>query len=76
MNIERAEKRAVEKQLASRRSSKREVSLHNERRAELLVRRIDELNRRIARVQMDQARFRLNAPCLDENLDWWAITKA
>lgn len=48
MRIERLEKRAAEKELIARLSSDEGVGLKNQKRAELLRSRIEELNRRLA----------------------------
>ena len=48
MPIERLEKRASEKEPVARPSSNKGVSLKNQKRAELLRRRIEELDRRLA----------------------------
>jgi hypothetical protein len=48
MPIERLEKRASEKELVARPSSKKDVSLKNQQHAELMRSRIEELNRRLA----------------------------
>ena len=48
MGIERLKKRASEKEPIARPSSNKDVSLKDQRRAELLRRRIEELDRRLA----------------------------
>jgi ribosome assembly protein YihI (activator of Der GTPase) len=48
MPIERLEKRAGEKELVARLSSNEDVSLNNQKLAELLRSRIEELDRRLA----------------------------
>ena len=48
MHIERLEKRASEKELVARLSSNEDESLNNQKLAELLRSRIEELDRRLA----------------------------
>ena len=48
MRIERLEKRAAEQELIARLTSDERLSLKNQKRAELLRSRIEELNRRLA----------------------------
>jgi hypothetical protein len=50
MRIERLEKRAIEKEPVARLSSNKDVSLKNQKRSEFLRSRIEELNRRLARL--------------------------
>ena len=48
MHSDRLKKRAAEKEGVARSSSNKDVSLKNQRRAELVRRRIQELDRRLA----------------------------
>ncbi len=51
MRIERLEKLAIEEELVTQSSSNKDVSLKDQRRAEFLRRRIEELNRRLVRLK-------------------------
>ena len=57
MRIERLEKRTSEKELVARLSSNKDVSLKNQKRAELLRSRIEELDRRLAILNSERGLF-------------------
>ena len=57
MRIDRLEKRASEKELVARPSSNKDVSLKNQKRAELLRSRIEELDRRLAILNSERGLF-------------------
>ena len=57
MRIERLDKRASEKELAARPSSNKDVSLKNQKRAELLRSRIEELDGRLAILNSERRFF-------------------
>ena len=59
MRIERLDKRTSEKEPAARPSSNKDVSLKNQKRAELLRSRIEELNRRLAILKSAKEKLRL-----------------
>ena len=65
MRIERLEKRASEKELVARPSSNKDVSLKNQKLAELLRSRIDELDRRLAILNSAREKFGLFEKPLD-----------
>jgi hypothetical protein len=66
MRIERLEKRASEKEPVARPSSNKGVSLKNQKRAELLRRRIEELDRLLAMLNSENekssARWKSRSP--------------
>ena len=57
MHIERLEKRASEKEPVARPSSNKDVSLKNQKRAELLRSRIEELDGRLAMLNSERRFF-------------------